>query len=211
MTSTFVAVVAHDIGMLSIRKYFSFVLFLVTIDVAGCGTPAVRPVTVSCRAPAEARLSADSSFGLCLPAGFERLHPDASPGADAWRRGTPEASGYAWLTVQVLDSAAAAGEWGVPPTPPSFRDRSAPGMVDATSAESVGVHRTMVGGRAVDIESALLTGGVSGVRRQLALRAVWAEGDGRWVIVQGRGNSAAAVDSLRADVGSLVVRAVPSR
>jgi hypothetical protein len=88
-------------------------------------------------------------------------------------------SGYAFLSVKVLDSAAAADEWGTPPRPRTLRTPRDTTVLHALTAESVTVHREDVDGWHVEVETAIVTGG-PGFSRQPFLRAVWPLPGGRW-------------------------------
>lgn len=155
--------------------------------------PAATPV---------AALSADSTTGLCLPSDFARARPEGNIVSDAWKRGKPGDSTYAWISTHVLDSAAAALEWGVPPRPTSLRVNDPSDGTDQVTADSVVSHPMVIDGRKVDVETALLSGGFAGMQRQPHVRAVWPVGDGRWVIVQGQARSPQQVDVLRGFIPS---------
>jgi hypothetical protein len=176
-----------------------------------CRPSSAPAVTLHCPPATISTVARDSSAGLCLPAGFQRLRPDVDIGRDAWKRGAPGAVSYAWISIHVLDSVEAAREWGVPPRPRPLRESDEPDAVDRVTTDSVVSHRTNIGGRAVDVETGLLTGGWNGMHRQPHVRAVWPVGDGRWVSVQGGGRTPQAVDSLRAVVSSVQVAAVSHR
>jgi len=98
----------------------------------------------------------DSAAAFCLAPGYAPVPGSLGVGI-GWARGAPGDSDYAFLSVDVLDSAAAALKWGTPPRPKPF-----------------GVPR-----------AAFISGGPVGFRRQPALRAVWPVAGGRWVLVQG--------------------------
>jgi hypothetical protein len=147
-----------------------------------CADPAWRPA-----------YTPDSSVALCLAPGYA-----AAGQGRRWARGTVGDSSYAWLTVAVLDSAAAADEWGVPPALPSFRRPTDPGALHATRADSVAVSRESIGGRAVEVETALVSGGQAGLRRHPALRAVWPLPGGRWALAQGFAERPAELQTLGA-------------
>jgi hypothetical protein len=59
-------------------------------------------------------------------------------------------------------------------------DHARPVGPDSCAVESLVVHREAVAGRAVVVETALVTGGIEGSRRQPVLEAAWPLGDGRW-------------------------------
>ena len=126
----------------------------------------------------------DSAAAFCLAPGYAPVPGSLGVGM-RWARGAPGDSGYAFLSVDVLDSAAAALEWGTPPRPKPFgvpRDSTA---LHALAAESVTVHRERIDRWDVEVETAFISGGQVGFRRQPALRAVWPVAGGRWVLVQG--------------------------
>ncbi len=160
---------------------------------SGCRSRTSAPIAISCDTTAlRVTFTPDSAAALCLPPSYQ-----AREGSRLWARGTVEDAGYAWLSVAVLDSSAAADEWGVPPQPRSFRRRDPPGVLHAITAESVTVHREVVETRPVDVEIALISGGAMGASRQPALRAAWPLEGGRWVLVQGQSANPAMLDSLR--------------
>jgi hypothetical protein len=172
-------------------------------------------LTVACRSADHARatlkcpaatpvaaLSADSTAGICLPSDFARVRPEAKIVSNTWKRGRPGDSTYAWIATDVLDSAAAALEWGVPPRPTSLRVNDPSDGTDQVRADSVVSHPMVIDGRTVDVETALLSGGFAGMQRQPHVRAVWPVGDGRWVIVQGEARTPQQVDVLRGFIPS---------
>lgn len=181
-----------------------------------CRLPTILAVlTVACQAADHAHatfkcpsatpvaaLSADSASGLCLPAGFAEVRPEVSIVSNAWRLGRPGDSTYAWISTHILDSAAAAREWGIPPRPRSLRENDSGDGPDKVTADSVQSHPVLINGHAVDVETALLSGGFAGMRRMPHVRAVWPLGDGRWAIVQGEASSSQQLDALRGLIAS---------
>jgi hypothetical protein len=178
------------------------------LGLLACRASNAPAITLHCPPATTATVTRDSSAGLCLPAEFQRHRPDVDIGRDAWTRGAPGAGSYAYLSLHVLDSAEAAHEWGVPPRPRPLRESDGPDAVDGVTTDSVVSHRTNIGGRAVDVETGLITGGFNGMHRQPHVRAVWPVGDGRWVIIQGQSKSPQTVDSLRAVISSVQVAMV---
>jgi hypothetical protein len=164
------------------------------------------PSTLTCApaAPVAAWL-ADSAGGVCLPTDFAEVRPEVKMASNAWRRGEPGDSTYAWISAHVLDSAAAADEWGVPPRPKSLRENEPTDFPDKVTAHGVQSHSMLIDGRTVDVETALLSGGVAGMRRTPHFRAVWPLGDGRWAIVQGQASNPEQVDTLRRLIASFQV------
>jgi hypothetical protein len=162
-----------------------------------CVDPAWRPAATP-----------DAAVVLCLAPGYE----PAGRGT-RWARGAPTDSGYAWLTVTVLDAAAAATEWGSPPAPRSWRTPPAPGALHPVVAESVVVRREQIDGQSTEVETALVTGGFAGMRQQPALRAVWRLRGDRWVLAQGLADAPRELAILRAMLRTVRVRggSSPSR
>jgi hypothetical protein len=138
--------------------------------------------------------AADSSSALCAASGYDL----AGDTGRRWARGAPGDTGYAWLSITVLDTADAADEWGQPSAPGSFQRADPPGTLHALRAESVSVHREVIQTAIVEVETARVSGGVTGLNRHPVLRAVWRVGDGRWVLAQGFATEPATLDTLRA-------------
>lgn len=120
-----------------------------------------------------------------------------------WARGTLRDSSYAFFTVAVLDSAAAAQEWGSPPRPKPFGGPHDSTVLHALATESLTVHREHVDRWDVDVETALISGGQVGFHRQPALRAVWPVAGGRWVLVQGFASTLGELEIHRAMLHTL--------
>src|SRR5258707_6189186 len=94
----------------------------------------------------------DGQVGLCLPPDF---HPIDS--ARWWARGEPIDSNYASFSLDILDSAQAAVEWGSPVRPRSFRDPVDSTRLHAVFAESVATRTLAVDGRSIQDETAPLS------------------------------------------------------
>ena len=125
-------------------------------------------------------LTPDGTVALCVAPGYVPRGDSAR-----WERGGVGDTTYAWLSVRVLDSTEAAEEWGTPPHPTNFRAPYDSTVIHALSAESVVVRRERLDGAAVEVEAARISGGVAGLRRQPAIRAVWPLAGGHWALAQG--------------------------
>ena len=186
---------------LQMRRFLSLLLCVVPaacrvqphIRALACPSGAWRSVTTP-----------DSAATFCLA-------PDYAPVAGSlgagmrWARGSLGDSSYAFLTVDVLDSSAAALEWGSPPRPKPFRAQRDSTVLHAIAAESVVVHRDHVDRWDVDVETGLISGGEVGFHRQPALRAVWPVASGRWVLVQGFASTPGELEVHRAMLRTLHV------
>lgn len=169
--------------------------------VTACDRPPAAPA-VACVDPAwRPAATPDSAVVLCLPPGYK----PAGRGT-RWARGAPTDSGYAWLTVKVLDAAAAAMEWGSPPAPRNWRTPPQPGALHPVVAESVVVYREQIDGQSTEVETALVTGGFAAMRRQPALRSVWRLPGDRWVLAQGFAEAPGELAILRAMLRTVRVR-----
>lgn len=148
----------------------------------------------------------DGAVAICLAPGF-------TPRGDStrWARGQVGDSAYAWLSVRVLDSATAAEEWGTPPRPTTFRAPMDSMRTDAVRAESVVVRSARVDGTLIEVETARVSGGVAGLRRQPAIRAAWRVAGGRWVLAQGVSDQVTGLAALQAMLQTVhVTRSAPA-
>lgn len=161
-----------------------FVSLLCCIAPVACrGQP--HPLALACPSSAWRPVATPDNAALfCLAPGYAPVPGSLGVGM-RWARGTPRDSSYAFLTVAVLDSAAAALEWGTPPSPKPFGDPRDSAVLHALTTESLTVHREHVDRWDVDVETAVISDGAVGFHRQPALRAVWPVAGGRWVLVQG--------------------------
>jgi hypothetical protein len=146
--------------------------------------------------------TSDSAASICLPSDFERFSPRA------WRRGSVSDTAYAFLSLAVFDSAAAAREWGTPPRPPGFAAAYDSTILHAVRHDSVASQVRTIDGSVVTVETARASGG-NFFDNQPVLRATWPATHGRWVFVQGwstRGRDLALLDSLVTTVRIAVAR-----
>lgn len=174
---------------------------------AACRAGESSALALSCTMPFPTRaIGAQSSFALCLPPEFQRFPSEGNTERDAWKRGSPSDSTYAWISIHVLDSLEASREFGSPPRPRMLRDPEPPQVVDGVRADSVVSHSMTIDTRSVDVETALVSGGVSGMRRQPQFRAALPLGHSHWIIITGQAESAAHLDTLRESLASLRIR-----
>jgi hypothetical protein len=168
------------------RYFIAGLVFLACSD-------APRPIpTASCATVAwRSAPAADSTVALCAPAGFRAARVRAR-----WVRGRVTDSAYAWLSVALLDSAAAAAEWGTGPLP-SFTRPVDTTRLHALRAESVATSREHIAGQDVSVETARVSGGQAGLPPQPALRAVWPRPGHGYVLAQGFAERPADLDTLR--------------
>ena len=182
-------------------RYLSTIAAAVAVA-AGCDSSRDVARSPACEAPlGVVAVMTDSVAAICLLPGFSKVGDSGG----MWARGTVSDSGYAWLHLAVLDSARAAEEWGVPPVPRSFRQPDPPDFIHAVRTESVAVHAERIQGRLVEVETALVSGGVQGARRQPSLRAAWPIDGGRWMLVQSQATVPATLDSMRVMVRTVRV------
>ena len=178
-------------------------LFVVLLGAAACqkgGTVA----GVSCSEPGwSSATTPDSSAVFCIAPGDRTVRP--AVGGARWVHGAPNHPHYAYFTIAVLDSAAAALEWGTPPQPKPLGGRRVSQLADAVVAESIVTRREQIDGRYVDVETALISGGAVGFRRRPALRAVWPISEGRWVLAEGLASAQPDLEIQRAMLRTLRV------
>jgi hypothetical protein len=105
-------------------------------------------------------------------------------------------SGFAFFSLDILDSALATFEWGSPVRPRSFRDPVDSTRLEVVIPESVAIRTLSVDGYLVQVETALLTGGI-GLHRLPFLHAVWPLPGSRWVLAQGWAKKARNLDLIR--------------
>jgi len=160
----------------------------------GCNRSSELLSPLVCAPPlAAVDFTTDSTAALCLLPGFTKRGDSGG----LWARGAVADADYAWVRVAVLDPATGTELWGTRPSPPSFRRPDPPDVIHALRVDSVVVHRETIEDRLVEIETALVSGGFDGARRQPALQAIWWT-QRAWVVVQARAASPTTIDSLRA-------------
>jgi hypothetical protein len=133
----------------------------------------------------------NGKIALCLPPDFRPVDS-----AQWWARGNPIDPHFAFFSLDILDSAQAAHEWGSPVRPRRLRDPVDSTQLHAVFAESVAIHTLAVDGRSIVVEIARLSGGI-GFHRQPFLRAVWQLPGSRWVLAQGWATKAKDLDLIR--------------
>lgn len=171
-----------------------------------------RELAQSCPTDWQRAQTPDGGITLCTPAGF---HPDAgdpvAPTAQArWARGAPGNPDFAMLRVEQLDSAAVVQEWGSTTARLTPLDRAAdPQRADAVASELLSADSVQVGDNLVLVETARVSGGAMGMRRQPYLRARWQTAPNSWIFVTGLATDTSVLRVLSAMVRT--VRVGPGR
>jgi hypothetical protein len=163
---------------------------------AGCtGRPRVADAP-ACQPSWRAEWNGDSTLALCLPMGFTRRD------GNTWTRPRPGSAALDFLTVEVVrwpEDSVELRTW-----PPQL---AAPGAcyADCGRADSVTLHSDRVTGVSAHTETALLSGGATGLRRAPFLVMGWTMSERHRGFAQGSAAQAATLDSLREAVRSLRV------
>jgi hypothetical protein len=170
-------------------------VFLMLSSACARATPAA---SATCSEPSwRSSHSADSTVALCAPPQFR-----AGDDFPRWARGDATDSNFAVLSLHVLDSTAAAREWGPRARPRRFSEPTDTTQLHAVRADSVVNRIQSVDGRQVEVETARLTGGI-GFSNQAALLAFWWLPNGHLVLVQGLVSQPEDLEVLRAMVETL--------
>ena len=179
--------------MVSMRRC-ALVFALFTI--ASCRERSLKPAASHCPAGWRSETGTAAAFSVCIPRDFARVGSDSN----TW--GHPDSLGMlaAMISIDVRD--------GVPEDynfPRSLKAWTKPrNCVDCVLATALQVVADTIGHRVVTIETAELGPGEAGGGP--ALFASWQVGTGEWVMVVGRAEERANLNTLRAIVRTLRVR-----
>jgi hypothetical protein len=169
---------------------------------SACGKPeSQRAIDRKCALPFRPQYAADSALSVCLPSGFV-VAPSHGGGAVRWERGDVQASDRAWLSITIDHSDAPVGAW--PPHLASSPDCK----VDCMTADSVVQHIDTSDVRRIVSETGLATGGLAGFQHQPLLFAGWILPAGGRVWVNGFATRGATLDTLRAALATVTLRAM---
>ena len=138
--------------------------------------------------------NADSTFALCAPDGFVRIDENT------WARLRPGSPGPEVLTVHLIrwpEDSAQLRSWPLRLTP-TIACRA-----DCVTVDSVTVHTDTIAGVPAHTETGLLSGGLTGLRREPHLVTTWQISSTRRGVAQGQAAAAATLDTLREAVSSL--------
>lgn len=178
-------------------------LLVAAMIAVACGPAVARDTARACPSGWRSAQAADGAIALCTPPEFQ-LHPDGPTRTARWRRGQPGDVNFAMLSAALLDSADVIREWGTTDAGiwplESVADSTKP---DAVESERLSVDSVSIDEHPVVLETALLSGGAAGMRRQPYLRARWQVAPNRWVLVGGLSADTADLTMLRAIVRTL--------
>jgi hypothetical protein len=167
-----------------------------TLQVACSHAPAAIALPI-CPTPSYRDWNGDSTLAICVPPGFARIDHDS------WARPRVQSAAKDLFSVELLDwpdDSAMMREW------PIHLDPSLGCLADCFSYDSMAIHTDTAAGVTVHTETALLSGGFAGVRREPHLVMSWELAGGRRGIALARTAIPATLDTLRAAVRSLWVK-----
>lgn len=167
-------------------------LLLLAPLVLGCRPS--RPVAATPRCPPtwSAQFSPDSSIAICAPTAF-RSEASSGAGSGRWYRAHGTTPVGEWLAIRVEARDA------VEPTDPwPIRLASGTGcLADCTRVDSLTVRQDSLTGVLAHVETARVTGGVSGMAGQPLLVASWTPTPETRAHAWGLAESGAMLDTLR--------------